>query len=269
MLRLLAALLLTCALTARAQPRLPLGEDEALTYRVSWGLWGGLAEIKVVAQPTSDASKKPELRIVTTTATKALAKALVTFEARGESVFDLQSGKLLSLTETSRTGEKRASHEAFFDYDKKVANYASPPGSTQRPLEMPAGDPMDLITSLLQTRNWSLKIGEKRDALVLFNDDFYELTIYAVGLEEVKTKLGTFQALVLEPYMEKTAPKGMFKKGSKVKVWISQDERRLPVRFQVAFSFGTGVATLSDYRPPLVKVAAAMPTPPAAPKTEK
>jgi hypothetical protein len=42
----------------------------------------------------------------------------------------------------------------------------------------------------------------------------------------------------------------MFKRGSRARVWISQDAMHLPVRFQVEFKFGTGVATLTDYRPP-------------------
>jgi hypothetical protein len=109
---------------------------------------------------------------------------------------------------------------------------------------------MDLITCLLQTRGWDLKPGEKRDALVLFDDDFYELTLHAARYEEIRTSFGTFNTLVLEPRMEKTAPKGMFKKGSSVRVWISQDARRLPVRFEVEFKIGTGVATLTRYDAP-------------------
>ena len=50
--------------------------------------------------------------------------------------------------------------------------------------------------------------------------------------------------------MEKTPPKGMFKRGSAVHVWISQDDQKLPVRFEVEFKFGAGVATLLHYEPP-------------------
>jgi hypothetical protein len=115
---------------------------------------------------------------------------------------------------------------------------------------MPAGDPSDLIMGLLQTRTWNLALGEKQDALVLFTNDFYELTIYHTRQEEVRTPLGTFQTKVLEPRMEKSAPKGMFKRGSTVRVWISDDERRLPVRFEVEFKIGTGTATLVGYEGP-------------------
>ena len=105
--------------------------------------------------------------------------------------------------------------------------------------------------------SWDLKPGQSRDALVIHEDDFYLITVHAVGYEEVRTPLGEFKTLVLEPRMEKTPPKGMFKRSAAVRVWISQDERRLPVKFQLEFKFGAGVASLSHYQPP-------SPVPPAA-----
>ena len=50
--------------------------------------------------------------------------------------------------------------------------------------------------------------------------------------------------------MEKTPPKGMFKRGSTVRVWIAQDAHRLPVKFEVEFKIGTGTATLEAYEAP-------------------
>ena len=74
--------------------------------------------------------------------------------------------------------------------------------------------------------------------------------VRAVRREKVKTPLGEYDTLVLEPRMEKTPPKGMFKRGANVRVWVSRDDARLPVRFQVEFKVGTGVATLVKYTPP-------------------
>jgi hypothetical protein len=43
----------------------------------------------------------------------------------------------------------------------------------------------------------------------------------------------------------------MFRRGSTVRVWIeTDDDRRLPVRFEVGFRFGTGTASLIEYQPP-------------------
>lgn len=86
----------------------------------------------------------------------------------------------------------------------------------------------------------------------MFEEEPYVLTVHALRYETLRTSLGTFNTLVLEPRMEKTAPKGMFKRGSNVRVWISQDARRLPVRFEVEFRFGAGVSTLVQYTAPAV-----------------
>ena len=250
-MRFLPVLLLLAVLPAHADTRLALNDGEALNYKVSWAVIPGAGEIKITALSDST-GPAPRLRVLTTTATRGFARWLLPFDASAESFFDPKSGRLLALNESSKQPEKEAAHGVTFDYAAARARYAIP-GSTEPPrsLDMPAGDPMDLITSLVQTRSWDLKIGEKRDVVVLFDDQFYELTIYALRTEQVKTPLGTFQTLVLEPRMEKTAPKGMFKKGSKVHVWIDTDDaRRLPVRFEVEFKIGTGIATLTHYEPP-------------------
>jgi len=256
-MRFIFVLLLFSALPAAAEIRLPLGDGEALTYKVSWAVVVGAGEIKILGQ-TDAAGPVSRLRITTTTATRGFARLLLPFNARAESVFDRESGRLLALTEFSKQRNKVAEHSVTFDYAGAQALYAVP-GSDEkpRPLRLPAGEPLDLITSLVQTRSWDLKPGDTRDALVLFDDEFYELTIHAARTEEVETPLGIFQTLVLEPRMDKTAPKGMFRKGSSVRVWISQnDEHHLPVKFEVEFKIGTGVATLIGYKPPSASPAA-------------
>lgn len=240
--------LLSLSAALRASP-LPLRAGEQLVYKVSWAVFPGAGEIKIDAA-TPPASPE-QLAVVTTTVTRGLAKALMYFEARAESIFDLKTGQLLTIHEKSTQRSKVQEHVATFDYTKREATYKKlVPAEEPRPQTIPAGEPSDLIMALLQTRHWNLKVGEKRDALVLFDDDFYELTIHAVREEKITTKLGTFNTLVMEPRMDKTPPKGMFKRGSTARVWIAQDERRLPVQFQVEFKVGTGTARLESHRPP-------------------
>jgi hypothetical protein len=47
-------------------------------------------------------------------------------------------------------------------------------------------------------------------------------------------------------------PKGMFRKGAEVRVWVSTDRERLPLRFEVSLKVGTAYATLSNYQAPTV-----------------
>lgn len=235
---------------------LPVQEGERLSYRVSWAVVMGAGEITVSTQ-RQDSADGPRLLITATTATRKLARMLLPFDAEAKSLFDLKTGRLLSLQETSTQRTKHSEHQVTFDYAARQATYLGSKSASQPlVLEMPSGDPTDLIMGLLQTRTWDLKPGDKRDALVLFTNDFYELTIYHTRDEKVRTPLGTFDTMVLEPRMEKTPPKGMFKRGSTVRVWIARDERRLPVKFEVEFKIGTGTATLDSYQGPSAPVVA-------------
>ena len=94
-----------------------------------------------------------------------------------------------------------------------------------------------------------LKPGETHPALVLFDNEFYQLTITAQRVEKISTDNGKRDAMLLIPTMDGT-PKGMFKKGGAISVWISNDAERLPLKFEVKVKVGTATATLTDYQPP-------------------
>lgn len=236
-----------------ASPEPPLQAGEKLRYWVSWAIVPGAGEISVEAE--KNPNQPGQLKITTNTSTRRLARMLLPFDATAESTYDEKTGRLLSLHERSNTRSKHVEHIVTFDHAARRATYAQLGATTARILPMPDGSPTDLITALFETRMWNMKPGDARDALVLFDDEFYELTIHALRYEDISTDLGDFHALVLEPRMEKTPPKGMFKKGSSVRVWISQDERKLPVKFEVEFNIGTGVATLTNYEAPAGKKA--------------
>lgn len=254
-------LLLSSTRALFAAPEPPLQTGEQLQYRVSWAVVPGAGEITVSAASTAP----DRLKIITHTATRGFARLLLRFDAIAESTYDTTTGRLLMLHERTQNRGKYQEHIVNFDHEARQARYAVVGATTARVLPMPEGSPTDLITALLETRHWNLKPGDTHDALVLFNDDFYELTIHAVRYEDVSTSLGTFRSLVLEPRMEKTPPKGMFKRGSTVQVWIAQDERRRPVKFEIEFNIGTGTATLEKYVPPAAVETDAAASPAPAP----
>ena len=235
---------------ALAVSQIALSPGEALAYRVSWGVFPSAGEIRITAR-TERNDQQPCTVVVTTTSTRGFLRGLFPFDAQAESVFSNHTGKMVVHTERSAAGKKPTDTMLAVDYGNGTADYRDliHPEKNQV-VTLPAGEPMDLITCLVQTRTWTMKPGEQRDVLVMFEEEPYELTFHALRYENVRTPIGSFDALVLEPRMEKTAPKGMFKRGSNVRVWISQDGQHLPVKFEVEFKFGVGVSTLTSYTPP-------------------
>ena len=243
----IALLFLTAAGLGRAETALQAGEE--LTYSVRWAVLPGAGQIHIAANRQM-VDGAPALNITTTTETRGIARTLLTFKANSESIFDVRTGRIVALHESSVTRSKQKDYSLKFDYRNRQAMFTPKEAESTRPLDLPEGEPADLITTLMKTRLWDLEVGQSRDALVSYRDEFYLLTVHATRLERVKTPLGEFETVVLEPRMDKTPPKGMFKRGANVRVWVSRDGTRLPVRFQVEFKLGTGVATLVKYTPP-------------------
>jgi hypothetical protein len=235
-----------------AVPSIGLGNGETLTYSVRWGFIPSVGRIKITADAVGD-GPSAVMRVTTTTATWGIARGIFAFDGRGESVYNASSGLLLSISESSSYKDKQIKDDIVFNYGKMTAEFtdAVHPEKSHR-IKMPEGDPSDLILALIRTRYWDLQPGQQRDDLVIFKDQFYPLTIRAEpDIDYVISTMGVFKSVVLVPRMEKTPPMGMFKNGSTVRVWIeTNDARRLPVRFEVGFRFGTGTATLINYLPP-------------------
>jgi hypothetical protein len=250
-----SAIVLIAATGRAAGPEVPilgLGNGETLSYSVRWGLIPSVGRIKITADALGEGADAV-MRVTTTTATWGLARGLFAFDARGESVYSARSGLLLSIGEWSSYQTKQVKDSITFNYGKMTAMFSDDihPEKSRRIL-MPQGDPSDLILALIQTRYWNLLPGQRRDTLVIFKDQFYPLTVRAEeDSDYVLSSLGLFKTIILVPRMEKSPPVGMFKNGSTVRVWIeTNDSRRLPVRFEVGFRFGTGTATLLNYTPP-------------------
>ncbi len=246
----LASLVLSLLPLASGAP-LAFSDGEAFKFRVGWGIFPTAGELTVKAA-LEDNNGANFLRITSDTRTAGFIRALYTFDGHSECVFDARDGTLLTAFATTQAPKKQTNAIALFDYDSGKVRYEDRVNK-ERTFEapLPEGNPLDMITTLINARTWDVKPGDVVPAVVMFDDEFYELTIHAERIEKVDTAFGEIDALVLSPKMEKN-PRGMFKRGGQVHVWISQDERRLPVKLKVQLKFGTGTAYLVDYQPGLV-----------------
>ena len=249
-------LILMTATILRAEP-IALGDGEKLEFRVGWGIFSHAGEITVAASAEPVAGEaRANTRVLTNLATRGVVGKLYTLEAKGDCLFDGRDGRILTAATNSIAGKKHTSTKAVFDYANKTMRFEDfirPENNAMLPL--PKADTMDLITALVQTRAWkNMKPGDTHPIVAIFEDEFYELTVTALGYEKVKSPWGEVNALVLAPAPSPgTEPKGMFRKGAVVRVWISQDERHLPVKFQLGLKYGTGTAYLTNYTPPAAR----------------
>lgn len=242
----LLALMLAGAGPASASP---FRDGERMVFRVAWGMFSSAASVTISAEDEV-VEGSPQMRVTTETQTRGFIRLVYPFESRMESYFDLHSGRLMEARATTSTPRKETEAEIAFDYSSGTASYIDhrdPERATT--LELPPGLPMDLITGLVNTRAWDIEVGEERPIVVLYDDEFYEVMVTAERIETINSARGREEALLLVPRMEHE-PKGIFRRGGQVRVWLSQDEKRLPLRLEVALSVGTAKAVLTEYWPP-------------------
>jgi hypothetical protein len=237
-------------LAALGAPFTAIREGESFTYKVSFAVFSHAGDIQISGQKPAGTADR--IAITVDSRSRGFVRGLYEFDNQAVADIELSTGRLLRVKETGSDPKRPIDNEFVIDYDKRQATFTDrvrPARSNQ--LALPTGgDPLDLISALVQTRDWNLKPGEKRDVVVQFGRDFYPIAIHAEGYEEVRTPLGKFRTLVLVPRMEQN-PKGLFKRGGEIKVWIAQDGSRLPVKMQLKLNFGAATLLLSGYQPPV------------------
>ena len=56
------------------------------------------------------------------------------------------------------------------------------------------------------------------------------------GKEEIKSKIGSFNCYIVKPFHQ---GKGLLKNEGDMKIWISDSEKRLPIKIQIKMKFGS------------------------------
>lgn len=233
--------------TLCAAPFTAFRDGEAFTYQVGFAVFGRAGEIKIRAHGVEQDGTEL-MHVVTHTRSRGLVRGFYAFENAAEIFIDRRTGRLQLVRESGSDPKRATDTETTFDYQRRIARHVDrvrQDRSTDIPI--PDGDPLDLISALVQTRDWNLQPGEQRDVLVHFGRDLYPLTIHAEAYEDVRTPLGKYRTLVLVPRMTKD-PKGLFKRGGEIKVWIAQDGSKLPVKMQLVLKYGTASLLLREHQ---------------------
>ncbi len=89
------------------------------------------------------------------------------------------------------------------------------------------------------------RVGEKVYLQNFYKDSTYSLAIKFLGCQQIKVNAGTFNCIIVEPLVKEG---GLFKSEGRVLVWLSDDERKIPVKVSTKVVIGSIDAELREYR---------------------
>ncbi len=157
-----------------------------------------------------------------------------------ESIMDLNRMHSLSFSKRLREGKYRADMAAEFLHEESLARYDD---GSEREL-LPGSQ--DILTALLYIRSFPLEVGMLLHIPIHDGKKSYPLRVAVIERERVTTVMGEFDCLVLEPSLESG---GLFKSEGRMLIYLSDDERRLPVKLRAKAPVGAFTSELSAYRP--------------------
>ena len=159
---------------------------------------------------------------------------------RIESTWDKQGFYSWRYSENRREGKYRAKSEIEFDPERHEAVY-----SDGQVFPIPP-QVQDALSAFYYTRTRPLPIGGS----VVF--DYHAsrksvpLQVKVLGREKVQTPAGTFDCVAIEPMLKAG---GIFKNKGRLVIWITEDERRMPVLMKSKVAVGSISVVLQEVKP--------------------
>jgi hypothetical protein len=247
---LLAAALWTLAIsTAAAAPDCGgFGEGERLVYEIRWMLIpAGEAVLEVAPMDAIDGH--PARHFLMTVRTNAFVDTFYTVRDRIEAWTDVEMTHSLHYRKLQREGSHRMRDvRVNFDWKKRLAVYTNH-GKEQAPITLVPGT-FDPLAALYFTRLADLALDTIVERPVTDGKINVPGRARVVGRESIQVPAGTFDTVVIEPDLSEV--RGVFEKspGGRIRIWLSDDGRRIPVRVQSKVAVGHFVGELTSAEGP-------------------
>lgn len=218
----------------------PFQVGERLTYKVSWLNMTAVTAVMEVA-PIPGLSGQGVAKLVGTAQSTPIITKFFPVDSRVESDLDLATLAPEHMTFRRREGRKKEDVEYIFHQKKGVVTAVR--GGTTESLPIPAGT-QDIMSCLYYTRTaLRPKPGASLKMNVYHDKKNRPVEVRVEGVETIEGAWGkaeTVRVLVIMPFH------GLFMNQGNIRVWVTMDERRIPLRMKAKVTLGSVVADLVD-----------------------
>lgn len=214
----------------------PFGEGEKLVFAVQYGIiTAGEATLEV--RNVSFIDSTPCYNIVSNARTNEVFSKVFKVRDRFVSLMDTTDLVSLRYEKHLREGDFKKDESVRFDQKRHKAIYAD------REVTI-APRTQDVLSSMYYLRTLPLKVGQSIALANHTNGKNYPLVIKVLAEERVTVDAGTFDCLVVEPFLREP---GLFRQKGRLTVWVTNDKYRIPVLMKSKVIIGAVSAVLKDY----------------------
>jgi hypothetical protein len=229
------------AVVAHGQQAVPLAppragfsfpQHQTLTYSVDWRVFpAGTAVLHFNAVGDRE-------RLTANADTIGAINLLFHVDDRFQSTFDRNKGCTYDFAKQTVEGRRQINSTLRLDYGqyKSIHDEKNMVSGQTKHLEKPiSGCMTDLLSGVFYASSQPMEIGHSFVIPVVDALRTVPVTMKVEGREEVKTPMGTFRTLRVQP----TASAGVVKNRGNIWIWYTDDERHLPVQMRARLFWGT------------------------------
>ena len=206
---------------------------EKLSYKMKYGFFTAAeANIRVEESPTQFGGK-PAYHIIAEGKTAGTFDIFYKVRNRYESYIDKNTLLPYFYAENRRESSYKHTDKVTFDHEKKTITAA------KGTFPYKGDQVFDFVSAYYFARCLDvskLHIGQKLDLAYFLEDGIHTMNITYVGKERIKCSLGTFNCLKFNPTI---IPGRIFRKDSKLYLWVTDDNNRIPVKAHVEVVVGS------------------------------
>ncbi|MEO6588734.1 MAG: DUF3108 domain-containing protein [Pyrinomonadaceae bacterium] len=163
------------------------------------------------------------------------------FYQKIDSTVDGDSLSVIKTVKRDEQGDRVRESEAVFDYrTDKVTYVETDPKDPQRPPRRVASEikdeTQDLISAIYTLRRLPFAVGKTFTIPVSDSGMVYQVPVKVTGLEKQKTVLGKVMCWRVEPDI--FGDNRMIEQKGDMTIWITDDNRRIPVRSKIETKLG-------------------------------
>jgi hypothetical protein len=218
------------------------GPGERLEFSVEYGILKAGTAILAVTGP----EQYEGLMAYRITATAQSNPAFGTFfkvNDVNEALLDIVQFHTLRFFKNLHEGDFRYQEEVLFDQDAGMVYYPEETDSSLMVMEIPA-HALDVLSCLYFARTLSLEVGNSYYIDSHIDNDNYPLKIVVYERDHIRVPAGEFDCIMVQPELRS---QGIFDQQGEIWVWLTDDDRHMPVLMRSAIVIGEIVCVLEEY----------------------
>jgi hypothetical protein len=141
-------------------------------------------------------------------------------------------------------GKRTRDREVFFDYKSKIIKSIDKEKNKVRTYKM-AKKYYDPLSGLYELRQRDITVGTTELISIFDKKRFYEAHVKILRRERIETSYGQFDTIVVHPLLES---EGIFTAKADILIWLTDNEKKIPVKIRAKVKVGTVVAYLKGDR---------------------